>query len=459
MFETLYTDRDINGVQPELATDLEISEDLLEYTFTLREGVVFHDGTPFNADAVVFNYMRYLDDTHEFYDPNVIFAKTIMPGVDEVVATGEFEVQFRLSTPTGTLVTALAQVFAGIMSPTAIRESGADEAGLNPVGTGRYSFVESEPGDHITLEGFADHWTGPAPLDRVVFRALPDQGTLLAAVLAGEIDITSNLAYKDITLMSENDEFRIHTVPGSATGYLPFNVGGTNGITDFTDIRVRKAALHAIDRQRIADNIFFGHANVAGGFLPDAHTEFYNPKVFDAYPYDPDRARELLEEAGVEPSLVLRSQSSGFWPTMAQMIQADMNAVGFDVSIEQLDTASFYGAITKGDQALWVGDAGHPNPDPFSTFAVLYGCENARNARWGGWCDAEFDRLMSEQSLTTDQDERRSAMWRIEEIFIEQAIQANLYYADNVWVISKNVENFNPSRISTMWLDETRFAD
>ena len=118
-----------------------------------------------------------------------------MPGVDEVVATGEFEVQFRLSTPTGTLVTALAQVFAGIMSPTAIRESGAEEAGLNPVGTGRYSFVESEPGDHITLEGFADHWTGPASLDRVVFRALPDQGTLLAAVLAGEIDITSNLFY------------------------------------------------------------------------------------------------------------------------------------------------------------------------------------------------------------------------------------------------------------------------
>ena len=146
MFENLFTFRQFDEAKPQLATGYEVSEDSLTYTINLREDVVFHDGTPFNAEAVVFNYMRYLDEEHEYYDPNTILSFLFLPNVEEIVATDEFEVEFHLSSPSATLVQQLTFVYGGIMSPTAIREQGTENAGLQPVGTGAYKFASSRIG-------------------------------------------------------------------------------------------------------------------------------------------------------------------------------------------------------------------------------------------------------------------------------------------------------------------------
>ena len=186
----------------------------------------------------------------------------------------------------------------------------------------------------------------------MVIRAIPDEAALISAVLTGEVDLTPFVAYRDVEGLKANDSLNVFELSAGSTGYMPFNVAGSGGIDTFTDVRVRQAALHAIDRQRIVDDIFSGYGEVASGFVPKASWAL-TPGLEDTYAYDPEKARQLLEDAGGAPDVELLVQASGHWPRLGELIQSDLAAVGFDVSIQQIDSSAFYGLVSEGTHDFW----------------------------------------------------------------------------------------------------------
>ena len=213
VFDTLYTFRDFKTLLPALATSYSASPDGLVYTFQLRKGVKFHDGTPFNAEAVEFNYMRYLDKDHPFFEPNAVFRTSILPAVKSVKAKEEHVVEFLREKPSASFVANLTSWQAGIMSPTAVKKNGVQDAGRFPVGTGPFVFEKAEKGSQAVLRAYDDHWGGRPPLDRVVIRAIPEDQAMTAALLSGEVDLTPFVDFKGLESLRRNAKLAVQVCP------------------------------------------------------------------------------------------------------------------------------------------------------------------------------------------------------------------------------------------------------
>ena len=450
MYDTLYSHHDISKAPiPALATSSTVSDDGLIWTFQLRKDVKFHDGTPFNAEAVEFNYMRYLDDTHPYYDENAAMRSSILPKVTEVRAKDEFTVEIVREQPAWGFLTTLAVPPAGFMSPTAIKEYGVKDVVQHPVGTGPFVFEKGEKGTQITLTAFDGYWGGRPKLDRVVLRVIAEEQAMSASLLSGEIDMTPFIDLKDLETFRTNPNLNVTTLPAILTGYL-----GVNQQNDaMKDIRVRRALAHAINKQRIIDVILYGEGDLGGGLTPPPLWA-YAPELKDYYPYDPQKAKDLLQEAGGATEFTLYAQTSGFWPRMAELLQADLSAVGFKVTIETIDSARFYGQMSEGQHAVFVADATGNTPDPEDVYWILFGCDNPRSKRWG-YCNKEFDDLMARQSEEKDQETRKQIFAQMQKMLLDDVTFLPNYYGRVSWVANKRVNGFNPQPLRHVYLHET----
>ncbi|MBI3980120.1 MAG: hypothetical protein HY331_18250 [Chloroflexi bacterium] len=447
--EPLYTFRDFKTIQPSLALSHTVSPDGLIYTFKLRQGVKFHDGTPFNAEAVEFNYMRYLDKDHPQYEPNAVNRVFLLANVKSVKAKDEHTVEFAREKPASSFTSALASFFGGILSPTAIKKAGAKDIGRSPVGTGPFVFEKGEKGVQASFKAFDGYWGGRPPLDRVVVRAIPDEQAMTASLLSGEVDMTPFVDFKDLESFRKNPNLKVQVAPAASTGYM-----GINKLHDTAkDVRVRRAMAHAINKQKIIDTIFYGEADIGGAFSP-IPTWSHAPQFKDYYKYDPQKAKDLLKEAGTAPEFVIYAQTTGFWPRMAELMQADFNAVGFKATIEKMDSGKFYGFVTEGQHVLFIGDGTQSAPDPDELYWILFGCENPRRKRWG-YCDPKFDEMLAKQTAELDQEKRKQILWDMQKMLMDEAVLVPNYYNRFVVVANKRVEGYTPMPIRTMYLDKT----
>ncbi len=288
---------------PVLAESWDISEDSLTWTFKLREGVTFHDGTPFNAEAVVFNFNRWKNTTDPYHFPEQVFEyyEAMWGGFDDasiitsVEAVDEYTVKFTFSEVT-TVLPNLAMTMFTIHSPTAIQEYGADY-GTPDVGyvcTGPFEFVEWVSGDHITLQRYPDWWGEVVGnVEEIVIRPIVDPAARFAALQAGEIDAYFGATPEDIEAVEGNPDIQILRRPPLVNGYLAFNWR----VKELRDPRVREAIALAINRQAIADAFFGGAGIVANQWLPPGQIG-HDEEALPGFEYNPDRARELLAEAG-----------------------------------------------------------------------------------------------------------------------------------------------------------------
>ena len=298
LFDTLinFGEQDTE-IEEGLATSWEASEDGLSYVFTLREGVTFHDGTDFNAEAVVANFDRWAGgDAEQFpYYGSMFggFGDDEGHVIDSVEATGDYEVTFTLNRPQAPFLKNIAMSPFGIASPTALEEAG-DTFGDNPVGTGPFQFVSWNRNDTVTVEKFDDYYIEDEPkVDQVIFRAIPDNSARLNALLSGEIDLADGITPSDAGTIEGDDNLQLFERPSMNVGYL----GLTATREPFDDPLVRRAMNHAIDKQAIIDGFFEGRAEPAKNPIPPVFAA-YNDDI-EEYEYNPDRARELLEEAGL----------------------------------------------------------------------------------------------------------------------------------------------------------------
>ncbi len=267
-------------VEPALATDWEISDDGLTYTFTLRDGVNFHDGSPFNAEAVVFNFERMLDEDHEYYDTGPFPLSFFFSAIDEVTAIDPLTVEFKLNEPFAPFLSNLAYPTGLIVSPAAVMEHG-DEFGRNPSGTGPFRFEEWQSNTRVVVTGNAEYWDGAPSLEAVVFRPLNDANTRVAEMLAGGIDVMVEVPPTALSQF-EGDGYTIHEQAGPHVWFLILNT--REG--PFSDVRVRQAANYAVDKRAIVEDVLEGTATVAAGPTPEAFAWAHNDKL-EPYPYGP----------------------------------------------------------------------------------------------------------------------------------------------------------------------------
>ncbi len=433
-------------VEPSLAESWEISEDGLTYTFKLREGVTFHDGTPFNAEAVKFNFERMLDEEHPFHETGPFPLAFFFSAVEEVTAADDTTVEFKLNEPFAPFLSNLAYPTGLIVSPAAVEASGKDY-GRNPVGTGAYKFEEWQGNQRVVVTRNEDYWDGaPAP-EAIVFRPITDANTRVAEMLSGGLDIMVEVPPDSVAQFRDAPDFQVHEQAGPHVWFLILNM--KEG--PFAEKAVRQAANYAINKESLVTDVLQGTAEVAAGPTPPAFAWAYNEEV-QPYPYDPDKARELLAEAGYDGEEIIfyvTEGGSGMLDPVAMgtAIQADLAAVGMNVKIETYEWNTFLGQVNPGlegkaDMAEMAWMTNDPDTLPFLTLrTAAFPSEGGFNS--GYYSNVEVDELLNQARVSTEPEERATLYKQMQEIVHEDAPWVFVANWVQGAVTTANVEGFS----------------
>ncbi len=412
-------------VIPALATDWMISSDGLTYTFTLRKGVKFHDGTDFNADAVVFSYMRQLDENNEYYEygPWKYWGYMDMSSIIETItAVDEYTVEFKLKKIEAPFIANLAMDFAAVVSPTAYM---ADPEGFatNPVGTGAFKFVSWTKDSDIVLERNEDYWQ-PVYLDRVILKVIPDATARWLALQKGEVDLIDFPASDDLPAMTENPNINLIQQAGLNVGYLALNTLKK----PYDDKRVRQAMNYAINRDEIIKAVYGSAGQPAKNPLPPTMWA-YNDSI-QPYPYDIAEAKALLEEAGYpdgfKTELWAMPVARPYNPDarkIAEIMQAQLAKIDVEVEIISYEWGTYLDKTDNGEHQAamlgWTGDNGDPDNFLFVLLSIPAAEVPAGNIAF--WKNEEFNDLIVEAKQTADQATRARLYMKAQEIFHEEA--------------------------------------
>ncbi|MDQ3460266.1 MAG: ABC transporter substrate-binding protein [Deinococcota bacterium] len=420
-------------IVPQLATEHSISEDGLTLTLGIREGVVFHDGTPLDAEAVKYNLERSLN----LPGSN---RRSEIQQIDSVEVTGEFTVQVNLSEPFTPLIAQLSDRAGMMISPTAAEESG-EGFGNNPVCSGPFSFVRRVAQDRIELARFADYWDAENVLiDRVVFLPIPDASVRLANLQSGDLDILERPAPTDLNTVRNDPNLELPSVPSLGYQGVTINLANPEPRDHplSQDPRVREAFDLAIDRVALNQVVNDGEFIVGNQPVPPS-----SPWYIEDYPVlerDAARARELLSEAGHERVAVeLMVANSPISVQTGEVIQAMVSEAGFDVSLRPTEFASALNLQEEGQyDAFQVGWSGRLDPD--GNIHQYHTCEGSLNQ--SGYCDEEVDRLLNRARTVTAFEERHEAYRDAALIYLPARSIIYLFHQNLFFPHSNRLEGF-----------------
>lgn len=434
VYQSLYdklVDLDENlNIVPALAEDWDISDDGTVYTLYLRQGVTFHDGTPFNAEAVKFNFERMLDES--LGSPR----RSEIGLVTDVTVVDEYKVQITLANAFSPFLSILADRAGMMVSPTAVQEKG-ENFSQDPVGTGPFKFASMIQGDEIVLERNPDYWAAGPLAERVIYKALPDENVKVAQVQAGELHIIDQpVPAPQLPALSSDPNLRVSLNPGLEWQSMWMNV--TQPPLD--NVYVRRAIAAAIDRETLV-RVVFGDAAVPGAtpFPPGypVHDETLGIPARDL-----DLARQYLEQSGLDSvSFTLKIQPNPTYQRSAEVIQDMLGDVGIEVQIEQVEFGTLLEQTTPGNlnyQAALLGWSGRPDPDQ-NIFIFLHSTGNQNRS---GYSNPEVDRLLEEARRVHDMAERKELYKQVMDVVLDEVPYVILYHPTNVRIMRADLEGF-----------------
>jgi peptide/nickel transport system substrate-binding protein len=468
---------------PGLAESWEVSEDGLEYTFTLKQGVTFHDGTPFNAEAVKFTYDRVIEGRDltaagKEVDPE----KVIVPGQSfnqiDAYASAEiiddYTIKLILSRPFAPFLTGL-NGYLGIVSPTAVQEMGLAEFARKPVGTGPFMVQEWVEHDHVTLTKNPDYnWgssffenTGAAFLDEMVYKIIPDGAVRTGTLVSGESQYIDEIDPLQLADLQENPEIAIIQQGQPGSGYiLLFNLERTE--SPQADVAVRRALSYAVDKEALNQAVW------GGVYVPAASplmkpTFGYEPKTEEIYTFDPEKAAAMLDEAGWVLNGEIREKDGKTltfaWPIqdrpndngMATFIQGAWRAVGADVVVEPMERGAFVERTREaGEYDLAFMWFSYADPD---TLRTIFYSGNIGNFNVGKYSNPEMDQMLLDAAATSDVEERQALYSKIQLQLLDEA--ATIPLGDSVTYNGKraNLEgDFLDFLASYVWMNDAHFT-
>lgn len=443
IFETLteFGEQDTE-VHPGLAEKWESTDDGLKHTLFLRKGVKFHDGTDFNAEAVVFNFERWKGGNKEsFYYYNSQFAGVL----EGVKAIDEHTVEFTLSRPLAPFFKNLAMSPFGIASPAAIEKHG-DKFTENPVGTGPFKFQEWKRNDRITIVKNEEYWQEGLPkLDSVIFRVIPENSARVNSLTAGEVDLIDGVNFSDVPSIEGNADLQTFFRPSMNVAY----VGLTNTRGPLKDKKVRQALNHAVDKQALIDAFYAGAAEAAKNPMPKMIAG-YNDDVVD-YEYNPEKAKELLKEAGFEDGFEMElwamPVARPYMPDgrkVAEALQANFEAIGVKSKIVSYEWPTYLEKTRNGEADAfmlgWTGD----NGDADNFLYVLLDQDSIGSNNYSYYKNQEVHDLLIKAQSSPDQAEREKLYGEAQLLIKEDAPWIPLVHSEPALAGKKGITGFKP---------------
>jgi peptide/nickel transport system substrate-binding protein len=452
-------------VEPGLAESWEISDDGLVYTLNLRQGVKFHDGTDFNAEAVKFNLERQIDPNHPYHDTGEFpYAEFTWGMVDKVEVVDDYTVDITLKEPFAPFLNHLAMHPAAMASPAAIEQFGRDFSS-NPVGTGPFKFVSWTPGVEVVLEKNPDYWREPPHLDQVIYRPIIEDQSRLTELEAGGVNFIVNIPPDDLSRLREDSRFTVVEQAGMHTWWVAFN----QSRAPFNDTRVRQAMNYAVNKQAIVDSLLQGTGTLSVNPLPPVVWSY--TEDVQRYDYNPEKARELLAEAGYPDgftcSFWVPESGSGMQQPVAMgtAIQADLREVGVDCEIQTFEWGTYLDqVIVPPDQAefdmfemSWIGD----NGDPDNHLFILLSGEQFPPAGYnmGFYQNEQVDELLREARVTLDQARRTELYQQAQKLIADDPPWIYVDHETQIVVMDAKIKDFKlhptgPFRFENVWIEE-----
>lgn len=427
----IYLNYETGELEPVLAESWEpVGENVWE--IRLREGISFTNGEPFTAEAVKFSLERV--GLPDLASPATIYVRPIQ----EVQVVDDHTVHIITDGPSPVIPLYLTRI--GMVPPQYVSENGHEILSQQPVGTGPYKLVSWQKDERVVLEANPDYWRGRPSIDRVVFRSIPEASTRVAALRAGEADIIAHVPLEEVDRLGEG--LKVVTTPSLRTMMLDFDLLDDG---PQRDRRVRQALNYAVDVDAIVNNVLAGYARPLDGQPISSEYFGYSDEV-GAYPYDPDRARELLAEAGYDSSNPLELT---FYATngrylrdqeVAQAITGQLSQVGVHVDLQILEWGQFLQRMLDGalePMAMW-GAATVPDAD------VWLGSMLTCGAAYSTYCNEEVDELVRQAGQELDPERRRAIYTELQRTIHEEAPYVFLYQQFDVWGVSDRVSGFEP---------------
>ncbi|MBG7610161.1 MAG: ABC transporter substrate-binding protein [Anaerolineae bacterium] len=434
LYDTLVAATAQGTIEPLLAESWEISDDGTEYTFTLREDVVFHNGEPFNADAVLFNWERVVASDFEYaYHWNVATA---------VEVVDEYTVKATLEEPNVLFLATVADNWS-MIPPGYFEEVGQEGFNEHPMGTGPFKFVEWEKGDHITMEANLDYWAGAPKIETLIFRPIPESATRVAAIQTGEVDIVTRLTSEEAQGLMGAENVKVIKYAKARIFYIAFN-NLTTGLDQPTmDAKVRQAMNYAIDVDTIIDALFDGFAEPATGYVASGELGY---GAVEPFGYDPDKAKELLAEAGYADGFAMEmacpAGAYSHFEEVCETLVGFLGDVGIDVTLEIMESGQYWDLEANKELPPIFGDSWSATGG--EAFRRLKGALGGFDASYSAWSDPEIDRLLTEIQATPDQDERAALYGELQVYMQENPPFIYLYQPVAFEAINTRVQDYKP---------------
>ncbi len=420
-------DEELN-VQPLVAEDYELTEEV--FTFYLREGVKFHDGKELTAEDVKYTFDTIRDPDFEarnlpLYEP-----------VAEIEIVDDYTVKFHLSEPNAPLIYYL---HVGIIPKHIAEEEGDEYLQTNPVGAGPFEFVEWSPNDYIELKANDDYWDGRPHIDKIMFKPIPEDVTRRVELETGGVHIAFPVPPEDVERMQEDPDVDLQEQPGSGFEYISFD----HTQPPFDDVRVRQAIAYAIDREEIIDHVYWGLRDVAySPIIPQSWG--HNPDVHK-FEFNPEKARELLEEAGYEDGFEIDLKISESDPRreISEILQYELDDFGIDITITEQEWGAFYDDILNMDFDMYIlGWGAQTDPDRglYRQFhSDNFPPEGANRQRYS---NERVDELLDLARTTMDVEQRKQYYYEIQEILAEDQSYVYLNYTVDFCAVNPELEDF-----------------
>ncbi len=442
-------------IEPTLARTWEVTGNGKIWTFHLREGVTFHDGTPFDAEAVKVSFDRQINPESPYYSedsPNV-FKNSAFNMISEIRVVDRFTVQFLLKHPFAPMLRTLATFYgSSIVSPAALKEYG-NSFGRHPVGAGPFKLKSWEQGKEVVLEKNKEYWGGAPKLKEVIYQVIPESSDMVNALLEGSIDVISEVSPTYLERLYFNP--RITILKGN--GILVFMLGFNCRKPPYTDERIRRAVAAALDRKRIVHSLLRGKGTPAYSPLPPGI--FGHDETIRQISYDTQRAKVLLKEAGYPDGF--KTKLFYFQPSPSRAgvfpltIQSYLSKVGIDVDIVYFDSWDQYeAAIVRGEEALfgygWLGDNG--DPDSFLYF-LFHSRARGSSGNLFNYRNARVDALLEEARQCMEESKRLRLYREVQEIVVRETPCVFLSYTGRMYAVRQRVQHFTVSPFRTERLE------